>query len=69
MKLFYKLFKERILYKIIGAILWIALALLFIFVFSSCNPLSIDPLANYVIDKGAHNSYSYNYYNRKRERR
>ena len=32
-----------------------------------CNPLSIDPLAKYIIDEGTHSSYSYNYYNRRRD--
>lgn len=53
---------------ILNTTLWILLAVWFVVVFSSCNPLSVDPLANYIIDEGAHDSYSYDYYNRKRKK-
>lgn len=45
----------------------ILMALFLSFTLSSCNPFSVDPLANYIIDEGAHESHYYTYFNKRKE--
>jgi len=58
---------EKTVGRILILLVWLFLIGLFVVTVTACNPFAIDPLANYIIDEGEHTSYSYNYFNKKRE--
>ena len=59
--------RNKIFMKAWVLFIYILLIVAIVFTSTSCNRLTIDPIMAYTIDEGTHESYSYNWGNRKRE--